>query len=68
VAAARKAVTRFVDGIWDFVDLGTVPKGWGGKVAEGHCFVRVHSTPNPQGETMHALRFAVNMPDEDQLV
>ena len=67
-AAARKAVTRFVDGIWDFVDLGTVPKGWDGKVAEGHCFIRVLSTPNPQGESVHTLKFAVNMPVEGQLV
>ena len=68
IAAARKAVTRFVDGIWDFVDTGMVPKGWEEKVSEGHCFIRVHSTRNTQGETVHALRFAVNMPDDHQLV
>lgn len=68
VAAARKAVTRFVSGIWDFVDLGKVPPGWEEKVSEGHCFIRVRSTQNPQGETMHAMSFAVELPDANQLV
>ena len=66
-AAARRAVARLADAVWDFVDVGRLPVDWVNKVGPGHCFIGVHTTTIANtNNKICKLVCTLNMPELDE--